>query len=87
MFHRIAIWRVFVTLAFSTFSTKSPHCGRSWERAGGKGGSRSVGLATVDSSEAVIDRLTAPRLFQHAAGGALSTLCGAAGAGSAGMTS
>src|SRR4029077_10313265 len=25
MVHRIAIWRVFVTLDFSTFSTKSPH--------------------------------------------------------------
>jgi hypothetical protein len=24
MFHRIAVWRVFVTLDFSTFSTKSP---------------------------------------------------------------
>jgi hypothetical protein len=27
MFHRIAIWRVFVTLDFSTFSTKSAESG------------------------------------------------------------
>jgi hypothetical protein len=40
-------------------------------RGNGRDGSRSVGLARVDSSETVIDRLTAPRLFRRAAGGAL----------------